>query len=286
MNSSPSGKEILNTTEFCCEQFLALLWIQTKHSPCFDSKKLELHVTVRKRFKQSTFRATNNFPAKLPACRRLLFPLLHAEQQTKEIGDVCTQATRETNAKFPYCWPVTTQIWVLLQISWSKFPTRHDQSGSKFCARSSDVFFAGKPVLALRNVSCFVRLGRFTQNRVGNCTNYLRIALGAWPPTTYITLGKPIGVLGRVLGDCTEDRWSFVSKWYFIASIKKSLHMLLFLTSASVSTRLTRYSRDRRGSRTCSINCARQSCLCSGSWLTQATTASNTWKFLKRKLID
>ena len=27
----------------------------------------------------------------LPACRRLLFPLLHAE--TKEIGDVCTQAS-------------------------------------------------------------------------------------------------------------------------------------------------------------------------------------------------
>ena len=26
----------------------------------------------------------------LPACRRLLFPLLHAA--TKEIGDVCTQA--------------------------------------------------------------------------------------------------------------------------------------------------------------------------------------------------
>ena len=30
----------------------------------------------------------------LPACRRLLFPLLHAEKgrATKEIGDVCTQA--------------------------------------------------------------------------------------------------------------------------------------------------------------------------------------------------
>ena len=27
---------------------------------------------------------------RLPACRRLLFPLLHA---TKEIGDVCTQAS-------------------------------------------------------------------------------------------------------------------------------------------------------------------------------------------------
>ena len=35
----------------------------------------------------------------LPACRRLLFPLLHVEKvpfprATKEIGDVCTQATR------------------------------------------------------------------------------------------------------------------------------------------------------------------------------------------------
>ena len=29
----------------------------------------------------------------LPACRRLLFPLLHAET-TKEIGDVCTQANK------------------------------------------------------------------------------------------------------------------------------------------------------------------------------------------------
>ena len=36
MNSSPSGKEILHTTEFRCEQFLALLFIQTKHSPCFS----------------------------------------------------------------------------------------------------------------------------------------------------------------------------------------------------------------------------------------------------------
>lgn len=108
-------------------------------------------------------------------------------------------------------------------------------------------------------------------------THYLRIALGAWPPTTYITFGKPIGVLGRVLGDCTDDRCSLVSRWYFIASIRKSLHMLLFLTSISVSTRLTRYSRERRGRRTCSMSWAKQSCLCSGSWFTHVTTASNTW---------
>lgn len=112
---------------------------------------------------------------------------------------------------------------------------------------------------------------------MNSCFCYLRIALGAWPPTTYITLGKPIGVLGRVLGDCTDDRCSLLSRWYFIASIRKSLHMLLFLTSISVSTRLTRYSRDRRGRRTCSMSCAKQSCLCSGSWFTHVTTASNTW---------
>ena len=176
--------------------------------------------------------------------------------------------------------PGSASDW-LKQISHTARPIRIEILRSFFRRH-----FTGKSVVASRNVSCFLWLGRSMPNRVGNCTNYLRIALGAWPPTTYITLGKPIGVLGRVLGDCTEDRWSFVSKWYFIASIKKSLHMLLFLTSASVSTRLTRYSRDRRGSRTCSINCARQSCLCSGSWLTQATTASNTLKFLKRKLID
>lgn len=112
---------------------------------------------------------------------------------------------------------------------------------------------------------------------MNTCLYYLRIAFGAWPPTTYITFGKPIGVLGRVLGDCTDDRCSLLSRWYFIASIRKSLHMLLFLTSISVSTRLTRYSRDSRGSRTCSMSWAKQSCLCSGSLFTHVTTASNTW---------
>ena len=35
-------------------------------------------------------------PKKLPACRRLLFPLLHCyTRATKEIGDVCTKATKK-----------------------------------------------------------------------------------------------------------------------------------------------------------------------------------------------
>ena len=34
----------------------------------------------------------------------------------------------ETSAEIPYWWRVTTQIWVVLLIGWSKFPTRHDQS--------------------------------------------------------------------------------------------------------------------------------------------------------------
>ena len=34
----------------------------------------------------------------------------------------------ETSAGIPYWWPVTTQIWVMLLIGWSKFPSQHDQS--------------------------------------------------------------------------------------------------------------------------------------------------------------
>ena len=119
-------------------------------------------------------------------------------------------------------------------------------------------------VLLKENIN-FIINDVLSGHSVNTYLQYLRIALGAWPPTTYITLGKPIGVLGRVLGDCTDDRCSLLSRWYFIASIRKSLHMLLFLTSISVSTRLTRYSRDRRGRRTCSMSWAKQSCLCSGS---------------------
>ena len=34
----------------------------------------------------------------------------------------------ETSAEIPYWWRVTTQMWVVLLIGWSKFPTRYDQS--------------------------------------------------------------------------------------------------------------------------------------------------------------
>ena len=60
------------------------------------------------------------FRKALPACRRLLFPLLHAEKvpfprATKEIGDVCTQAKESiffakqeliTRARFADWWQV------------------------------------------------------------------------------------------------------------------------------------------------------------------------------------
>ena len=36
----------------------------------------------------------------------------------------------ETSAEIPYCWRVTTQNWTVLLIGWSKFPTRHNQSGA------------------------------------------------------------------------------------------------------------------------------------------------------------
>ena len=63
--------------------------------------------------------------------------------------------TWETSAESPYLWCVTTRIWVVLLICWSKFPTWHDQSEAlprsrytswrgdassvwNFCARFSD----------------------------------------------------------------------------------------------------------------------------------------------------
>ena len=49
----------------------------------------------------------------------------------------------ETNAEIPYWWRVTTQIWVVLLIGWTRFPRRHDQSEA--LPRSP-------------NVSCFLRL--------------------------------------------------------------------------------------------------------------------------------
>ena len=34
----------------------------------------------------------------------------------------------ETIARIPYWWRVTSQVWVVLLIGWSKFPLRHEQS--------------------------------------------------------------------------------------------------------------------------------------------------------------
>ena len=65
---------------------------------------------------------------------------------------------------------VSTQIWVVLLIGWIKFPTRYDLSESlpssgwwhvvtmEFLNSFFRRFFAGKPVVASWNVSCFLRL--------------------------------------------------------------------------------------------------------------------------------
>ena len=37
---------------------------------------------------------------------------------------------RDRSTEIPYWWSVTTQIWVVLLIGWSKFPTRHENVGS------------------------------------------------------------------------------------------------------------------------------------------------------------
>ena len=67
----------------------------------------------------------------LPACRRLLFPLLHVEKAglwkrdvvpfpraTKEIGDVCTQATKADKVFFFFC-SLSILVPSFLLITWS-----------------------------------------------------------------------------------------------------------------------------------------------------------------------
>ena len=55
----------------------------------------------------------------------------------------------ETSAEILYRWRVTTQIWIVLLIGWSKCPTRHVQSEGRdisiisFCACFSDVIPLG-----------------------------------------------------------------------------------------------------------------------------------------------
>ena len=76
----------------------------------------------------------------------------------------------EMNAEIPYWWRVTIQIWVVLLIGWSKFPTRHDQSETlprsgwwwvismEFLCSFLRRHFAGKPVVGSWNVGCFLKL--------------------------------------------------------------------------------------------------------------------------------
>lgn len=55
-----------------------------------------------------------------------------------------------------------------------------------------------------------------------------------------LTLGRLTGVLGLVLGFLIKSLWSRGSRWYFIASMRKSLQVLLFFIKASSSTVWTR----------------------------------------------
>ena len=72
--------------------------------------------------------------------------------------------------KIPYWWRVTTQIWVVDLIGWSKYLSQHNQSEALLWPRQWHVIsmkfvpsflrrhFAGKPVVPSRNVGHFLRL--------------------------------------------------------------------------------------------------------------------------------
>ena len=103
----------------------------------------------------------------------------------------------ETSAGIPYWWRVIAQIWAVLLIGWSKFRSRYHQSevrprcgywqviSMEFLRSFLRRHFAGKPVVASRNVGCFVRLTSFvisfrilmtlhTETEIGECSRGFR----------------------------------------------------------------------------------------------------------------
>ena len=83
---------------------MGYIYINNCFKSCHKVKKIRLSLPDKLPTKQFAFRTLSWFHAKLPACRRLLFPLLHAEKvffprATKEIGDVCTQANAKRSFK-------------------------------------------------------------------------------------------------------------------------------------------------------------------------------------------
>ena len=71
----------------------------------------------------------------------------------------------ETSPEIPYWWGIPTQVWIVLQIGWSKFPKWHAFLRS-FLRRH----FTEKPLLAWWNLVCFLRLhlkGEGKENNLG-----------------------------------------------------------------------------------------------------------------------
>ena len=99
---------------------------------------------------------------------------------------------RETSAEIPYWWRVTTQIWVVFLIGRAVWEIWFNQSEAfQFLRRH----FAGKPVVASRNVGCFLRLNT-SQNpkHVRDAFGFLNVVL---------VLGKCFGFWEVFLGSET-----------------------------------------------------------------------------------
>ncbi len=99
----------------------------------------------------------------------------------------------------------------------------------------------------------FIKDGWLTLSRPIN--RYVCYGAGRFIKDGWLTLGRPIGVRVLVRGVLYSSFWSPLRRWYFIASMRKSLQCELFLMSSSSSTLCTRYSCVNRGRRTCSISC-------------------------------
>ena len=125
---------------------------------------------------------------------------------------------REMSAEIPHWWRVTTQIWVVLLIGRAVWEIWFNQSEAltrsgkwrvismEFVRSFLRRHFAGKPVVVLRTVGCFLRLNT-TQNpkNIRDAFGFLDVVL---------VLGKCFWVLRRVL-DSAKCFWILGSVFGF-----------------------------------------------------------------------
>ena len=141
--------------------------------------------------------------------------------------DVCG-----TSAEISYWWRVTTQIWIVLLIGWSKFPTPRDQDlGSDTSSVSNpQMLFTRKSVMVSPSVSCFLRLvmrhirdtiqlacfSRTCKENVYICWSrlvfFVSVGIPSWSVWRY-WYGRPLVDIKVYIASCCWRLWSQSYFW-------------------------------------------------------------------------